>query len=526
MSFAVAAPHVSPLCSENELVAAVRRGDDRAFEQLYSRYRQRIGAYIHGMVGDHGRAEDITQDVFISALRRMRDSERPIAFKPWIYEIAKNACIDDFRRTRRAREVPISGDDELEQTNPRLIGRTQTPHAAIESRQHLTDLRGAFRGLSESHHQIIVLRELEGLSYAEIGERMGMTRPVVESTLFRARRRLSEEYDELVSGRRCTHVQDVITDRGPRAFRSLGIKERRLVARHLAHCQPCRRHAHMHGFDSSVVQPPTVIGKIAALLPIPAFLRFRRGGGTGGGSRAGRAVAAARSHAFNALQSAQSVTASVDPSAPAGGISRVAAAAATLAVAGAGGGIVAVTSSSSPHRTPAIVRVQTASASAARGGHAGGAAASKSLSAGSRGAQSTARSGAGAVSGAASRSGAASGSSAAAVGASSASRGGSTTTTATTSSGSSRGGTATKSGAKGGTAASSVAGAASSLVTGVLNSVPKVNVPKISLPALPPVTLPKVTLPSLPITGSGSPVTLPDPTSVVQKVLQKVGLLP
>ena len=315
------------------------------------------------MVGDHGRAEDITQDVFISALRRMRDSERPIAFKPWIYEIAKNACIDDFRRVRRAREVPIGADGELEHENPRLIGRTQTPDVAIEHRQQLTDLRGAFRGLSENHHQIIVLRELEGLSYAEIGDRMGMSRPVVESTLFRARRRLSDEYDELVSGRRCTHVQDVISERGPRAFRSLGIKERRLVARHLAHCQPCRSHAYMHGFDSSVLQPPTVVGKIAAILPIPAIFRLRHSaGGAGAGSRVGRAVAAARSRAVDALQSAQSATTYVDPSAPAAGISRLAAAAATLAIAGAGGGLIVATSGSTSHRSPHVVSAAAAGA--------------------------------------------------------------------------------------------------------------------------------------------------------------------
>src|SRR4051812_37242967 len=70
------------------LVAAVRKGDERAFEQLYSRYQRRISAYVFGMVKDHGRAEDITQEVFISALRRMRETDRPIAFKPWIYEIA------------------------------------------------------------------------------------------------------------------------------------------------------------------------------------------------------------------------------------------------------------------------------------------------------------------------------------------------------------------------------------------------------------------------------------------------------
>jgi RNA polymerase sigma factor (sigma-70 family) len=525
MSLAVSATQIAPSCSEHELVAAVRHGDDRAFEELYSRYRQRISAYVHGMVGDHGRAEDITQDVFISALRRMRESERPIAFKPWIYEIAKNACIDDFRRVRRAREVPI-GDDELERDNPRLLGRTPTPDVAIENRQHLTHLRGAFRGLSDSHHQIIVLRELEGLSYAEIGERMGMTRPVVESTLFRARRRLSDEYDELVSGRRCTHVQAVITERGPRAFRSLGIKQRRLIARHLAHCQPCRRHAYLHGFDISAMPTPTVVGKIAALLPIPAIFRFRPGaGGAGTGSRIGRAVAAARMRAFEAVQSAQSASAYVDPSAPAGGISRVAAAAATLAIAGAGGGIIAATSGSAPHRPAGIVRTGATgagatAATAGRSGHAANASASTTLNsatrtvAPTRGARGThgpaaatantgSGSGAGGQAGAAGQAGSAG----------TATHGGSQTA-----------GSSTRSAGSGVTGGGSVTSGASNVVNSVLNGVPRVN-----LPTLPRVTLPTVTVPTLPTnldggSGSGSPVRLPNPTTVVQKVLHGIGL--
>src|SRR3712207_835685 len=76
--------------SDHTLVAQVRRGDDRAFEVLYERYCRRIHCYVQGMVKDHQRAEDVTQEVFVSALRRMRATERPIAFKPWIYEIAKN----------------------------------------------------------------------------------------------------------------------------------------------------------------------------------------------------------------------------------------------------------------------------------------------------------------------------------------------------------------------------------------------------------------------------------------------------
>ncbi len=77
--------------SDHDLVSAVRRGDERAFEVLYARYQRPISGYVRGMVKDQLRAEDITQEVFFSALRRMRETERPITFKPWLYEIAKNA---------------------------------------------------------------------------------------------------------------------------------------------------------------------------------------------------------------------------------------------------------------------------------------------------------------------------------------------------------------------------------------------------------------------------------------------------
>src|SRR5215213_1557410 len=138
---------------DSDLVAGVRRGDDRAFEQLYSRYQRRISAYVFGMVKDHGRAEDITQEVFISALRRMRETDRPVSF------------------------------DAGEGDQGRLVASEPSPDAAVDAKQQLDHLCGAFGGLSDAHHEILVLRELEGLSYREIGERMGMSRPAVESTL-------------------------------------------------------------------------------------------------------------------------------------------------------------------------------------------------------------------------------------------------------------------------------------------------------------------------------------------------------
>jgi RNA polymerase sigma factor (sigma-70 family) len=189
------------------------------------------------------RSEDVAQEVFISALRRLRDTERPIAFKPWIYQIAKNACIDELRRTRRSLEVPLDDDGESLDRGADLFSREPDPEVAMESKQQLEDLRGAFRGVSELHHRILVMRELEGLSYQEIGLRLGMSRTVVESTLFRARRRLAEEYEELISGRRCERTRAIIDAWEADASSRLGVRDRRQLTRHLAHCHPCRRHA-------------------------------------------------------------------------------------------------------------------------------------------------------------------------------------------------------------------------------------------------------------------------------------------
>ena len=271
--------------SDHQLVGAVRRGDDRAFEALYARYQRRIAGYVFGMVKDYGRAEDITQEVFVSALRRMRETERPIAFKPWIYEIAKNACIDAYRRGRRAEEVSLDADDRLSPSDyGRLVATGPGPDAAVDTQQDLDHLCGAFGGLSDTHHEILVMRELEGLSYKDIGDRMGMSRPAVESTLFRARKRLGEEYDELASGARCLRIQGIIAEAGGSR---LGLRDQRRLARHVSHCQPCRRLAAHAGLDIAVPVRTRVAGKLAAWLPLPAFLRLRRGGGDAVAARRG-----------------------------------------------------------------------------------------------------------------------------------------------------------------------------------------------------------------------------------------------
>ena len=75
--------------TDDQLVAAVRRGNDHAFEELYRRYSAPITKFVGARVRDNGRAEDLVQEIFLSALRRVRATDQTITFRPWIFEIAK-----------------------------------------------------------------------------------------------------------------------------------------------------------------------------------------------------------------------------------------------------------------------------------------------------------------------------------------------------------------------------------------------------------------------------------------------------
>jgi RNA polymerase sigma factor (sigma-70 family) len=262
---------------DHVLVQAVRDGDDGAFEELYQRYFPRICSFVCSMLHDSARCEDVAQEAFLSALRRMRETDSEINFKPWIYQIARNAAIDSYRRTSHAVEVSMDSDDGLRASDrTRLVGVDGGPDSALVTKERLTHLQGAFDELSDVHTRVLVMRELEGMSYREIGKRLDLTRPAVESALFRARRRLESEYTELSEGRRCEAMRQIMMRMA--AGKHKGAEEHRL-ARHAKRCHACRKRACEMG-----LQPLTTLGtlrrKAAALLPIPWL--FRRSGDAGG----------------------------------------------------------------------------------------------------------------------------------------------------------------------------------------------------------------------------------------------------
>jgi RNA polymerase sigma factor (sigma-70 family) len=274
-------------------VEAVRAGDDCAFEELYRRYQPRIAAFVRRKVGDPARAEDIAQDVFFSALRRLRATDAEIDFKPWVFQIASNAAIDHWRRTSRAEEISVDADEGMRQSDRVRLTGAAGPDSVLVDKERFEHLRGAFDELSEMHTRILVMREFEGLSYREIAERLDVSRGSVESTLFRARRRLESEYEDISEGRRCVAMRGVI------ARISEGVGGKREVgrlARHARRCHACRRRARELGVDP-LPRLSGLTSKAAAFLPLPLVLR-RGGGGHGvlsgllpAGGQVGAAVA-------------------------------------------------------------------------------------------------------------------------------------------------------------------------------------------------------------------------------------------
>lgn len=270
--------------ADDQLVAAVREGSEEAFEILYRRYRPRIVAYVRGMVSDHARAEDIAQEAFMSALRGLRSSAQEISFRPWMYEIAKNASIDHLRRARRGAEVSIDSDDFSPQEEGRISQSVSGTDAEVARRKELESLQMAFGDLPRSQHQIMVMRELEGLSYDRIGSRLGLTRGAVESQLFRARRTLRDGFDDIDTGERCVRMR--VTMEATADGLRTGMRERRRLTMHLRDCADCRRTAVTIGLDDLALAAARDRGRalrrIAGLLPLPGFLRRRMEDGAAG----------------------------------------------------------------------------------------------------------------------------------------------------------------------------------------------------------------------------------------------------
>ena len=155
---------------------AFQGGEALAFRELFDRYKNPIYGYIRRRVNDPGRAEEITQDVFLALVQHRNGYEVRASFRTYLYKIAQNRVVAEFRKKK--------------ETEP--LGENPGPAGAASDPLVVEQVRQALRRLEPEQREIVLLREYQGLSYQEIAELLRVPVGTVRSRLFRAKLALRE----------------------------------------------------------------------------------------------------------------------------------------------------------------------------------------------------------------------------------------------------------------------------------------------------------------------------------------------
>ena len=156
-----------------------------AFEQLFHKYQERVYSTAYRMMRDQEDAEDLTQEIFLRAYQRIGKFDFRAAFSTWLYRLAVNLCIDELRKRKRsANTMPL---EEAE-----LQADTNTPEDYVISSDREKRVWDAINSLKEKERAIIILRDIEGLSYKEIAQVFKCSLGRVKSRLHEARQKLKK----------------------------------------------------------------------------------------------------------------------------------------------------------------------------------------------------------------------------------------------------------------------------------------------------------------------------------------------
>lgn len=176
---------------EKEIIASVLRGNTDAFEALVKEHEKLVYNLALRMVRNPEDAADMAQETFIKAFRNLSSFKGDSKFSVWLYRIAANVCTDFLRSKSRTQTISLTVDDgdEAEISVPDLSGSAEDKLMRKLSREAV---QKGLNELSPDYRMPLVLREINGLSYAEIAEVLSLEEGTVKSRIFRARKKLCE----------------------------------------------------------------------------------------------------------------------------------------------------------------------------------------------------------------------------------------------------------------------------------------------------------------------------------------------
>ena len=241
------------------------------FDRLYRQHAASVYRYAFAVLGNRADAEDVAQQTFLKAYSAIAQGTKPRKAENWLLTIAHNE-VRRHLRNGQARALEVELDERLEQPEPE---RTEPS---------LADVLRALQHLPPAQRSAIVMREFEGRSYAEMARILGVSQSALESLIFRARRSLTEHFEEALT---CAEAEQAVSRR---LDGRLSRREARRLKRHLGECPLCARFASVQKRQRSLLDG-------LPLMPVPASLFLFRseqaaaaGLGVGGAAAGGSAA--------------------------------------------------------------------------------------------------------------------------------------------------------------------------------------------------------------------------------------------
>lgn len=186
---------------EARLVRRLKRRDERAFAALVENYQNRVFALVFRMLGDRAEAEDLAQEVFVTVFKSIDSFRGDSKLSTWIYRIAANHSknrIKYLSRRHHKRTRDIDDTRETEFSGP-MVPPSHRPDQVAEGRQMESIIQQCLAELDDDHRVVIILRDIDHLSYTEIAEIVGVAEGTVKSRLFRGRAALKAMIEERAS---------------------------------------------------------------------------------------------------------------------------------------------------------------------------------------------------------------------------------------------------------------------------------------------------------------------------------------
>lgn len=204
MTYSQAWPSQEEAGSDAYLVERALDNDLAAFEQLVSRYQNKITAFAARMLNDRDEAEDVAQEVFIKAYRSLDSFRGASSFSTWLYRIATNLCIDRVRMKKRRPQQAYSLDepfDKEEDSGGRDVAdETYEPSGQVERDELRQQVRTTVAEMPEKLREVLVMCDIQGMAYEQIAEILKVPIGTVKSRLFHARADLARRLKPYVRG--------------------------------------------------------------------------------------------------------------------------------------------------------------------------------------------------------------------------------------------------------------------------------------------------------------------------------------